>query len=180
MLNRFLSLSIRTHLTILLLLLALPCAWLVVHRGLDGRKEAIDEAKKDCLRLVNTIAAEQQAAVAGAQQLVETLALLPDVRSRNGKAVDALLSRIVKENPIGVADKFGLAWAAQAPYKGNLTIADRRYFQEAVRTGMFSSGEYVVTRTAKKAALSFGYPVKNASKELISVITVSLDSEYAQ
>ena len=63
MLNMFLSWSIRKHLIILLVLFALPSTWLVIHRGIDGRNEAMEEARKDCLRLVNTIATEQQAVV---------------------------------------------------------------------------------------------------------------------
>ena len=184
MLNRFLSLSIRTHLTILFLFLAIPCVWLVVHRGLDGRNEAIDEARKDCLRLVNTIAVEQQAVVAGAQQLATVLAVLPDVQSRNGKAVGILLSELIKKNPqyanIGISDESGLAWASAIPFKGKVSSADQRWFREAAGTGMFSSGEYIVGRIVKKPVITFGYPVKNKADKLIAVIGIVLDLDYAQ
>ena len=65
MINRFLSWPIRTHLIILLLFVALPSILLIVRSGMEERKEAIDSAKKEVLTLVNTIAAEQQAVVAG-------------------------------------------------------------------------------------------------------------------
>jgi PAS domain S-box-containing protein len=184
MLNIFWSWSIRKHLIILLALFAFPSMWMVVHRGIDGRNEAIEGAKKDCLRLVNTIATDQQAVTAGAQQLLTALAFLPEVRSRNREAVSALFSNLVKKNPqyasISVTDQSGFVWASAIPFEGKVSLADRRYFQEAVRTGAFSSGEYLVGRMLKRPVISFGYPVKDGENKPMGVIVVVLDLQYAQ
>ena len=184
MINKLRSLTIRTHLTILLLLVALPSLALIVHSGLNERNEAIDGAKRDCLRLVDTIATEQQAVVAGAQQLATALALLPAIRSGNRDAANALFADLLKVNPqyanIAVCDKSGLAWASAIPAKGKVSVADRRYFQEAVRTGMFSSGEYTIGRVAAKPVMNFGYPVKDTANEQIAVIVVALDLNHTQ
>ncbi len=64
--NRFMSLSIRTHLVIFITLLALPSVVLIVYSGLAARKAAIDDANKQCLEVVNSLSGEQQAVVAGA------------------------------------------------------------------------------------------------------------------
>ena len=90
MINRFLSWPIRTHLLILLVLLALPSVLLIVRSGIEERKEGIQEAQKGCLRLVDTMAAQQQTVVAGVEQLAAALALLPDVRTANRKATSTL------------------------------------------------------------------------------------------
>lgn len=144
MINKFLSLTLRTHLIILLSLLALPSILLIVHSGLVERTEAIDEAKRECLKLVNTMASEQQAIVAGAQQLATALSLLPDIRSGNREATNALFADLLKKNPqysnIAICDKSGVVWASGVPFTGKVSVADRRFFQETIRTGMFSSG----------------------------------------
>jgi len=53
---------------ILLVLVAFPSLLLIVQSSIRDRNEAIEEAQKSCLQLVNTIAAEEQAVVAGVQQ----------------------------------------------------------------------------------------------------------------
>ena len=184
MIKRFLSLPIRTHLIILLLLLALPSLFLIIQSGLAQRNKAIEEAKRDCLQLVNTIAAEQQAVVAGAQQLAATLALLPDIHSHHARATATLFSDLVKNNPqyvnLAIADRSGFIWASAVPFAGKVSIADRRYFREAVRTGKYSSGEYSTGRIYKRPDLNFGYPVKNAAGKIIAVIAVVFNLDHAQ
>ena len=184
MINRFLSWPIRTHMVILLALVALPSMALIVRSGLDERDGAISEAKKDCLGVVHAIAAEQQAIAAGVEQLAATIAVLPEVQSHNSKATSAFLTDLVKRNPhyanIVIGDRSGLMWASAVPFKGLLTMADRRYYQDAIVTGAFSSGEYGVGKVAKKPMMSFGYPITNASHELIGVIGIALDLDYAQ
>ena len=184
MINRFYSWPIRVHLTILIALLAVPSISLIVYSGIAERREAIAGAKTECLKFVNDVAGQQQAMVAGAEQLATALSLLPPIQSRNPAAATALFSELLRKNPqyanIAVCDKSGLVWASAIPFEGKVSVADRRFFQEAVRTGMFSSGEYVIGRIAKKPVMSFGYPVKNTANELIAVIGIILDLDYAQ
>jgi PAS domain S-box-containing protein len=184
MMKRFLSWRIRTHMIILLVLAALPCIALIVYSGVHDRNEAIEDAKRDCLGLVNALANEQQNIVAGAQQLGAALSLLPDVQSGNSESVSALFAGLLKMNHqfgnISLADPAGIVQATATPLREKVSVADRRSFREAMRTGVFSSGEYGVGRMAKKAVMSFGQPVKNRYGETVAVIGISLDLEYAQ
>jgi two-component system, cell cycle sensor histidine kinase and response regulator CckA len=184
MMDKFYSWPIRIHLTLLIALLAVPSITLIIYSGRAERREAIAGAKSECLKFVNNVAAQQQAIVAGAEQLATALSLLPPVQSRNPDVATALFSELLKKNPqyasISVTDASGFVWASATPFEGKISLADRRYFQEAVRTGMFSSGEFLVGRMVKKPLISFGYPVKNATKGLIAVIVVVLDLNYAQ
>ena len=184
MMQGFYSWPIRVHLTILIALLAIPCVSLIVYSGIVERHEAIAEAKAECLRFVNDAAGQQQAVVAGAEQLATALSLLPPIQSRNPAATNALLADLVKKNPqyvnIYVTDKSGLIWASATPFAGKVSVADRKWFQEAIRTGMFSSGKYAIGRILKKRTIGFGWPVKNTSNELIAVIAIGLDLDYVQ
>ena len=181
---KFLSWPIRVHLLILVILLALPSITLIIFWGVDARDQAIEEAKSECLKFVNAIAGEQRAAVAGVQQLVAALALLPQVQSRNGPATDALLSDLLKKNAlysnIVISDPSGLLWASSTPYEGKISVAGRKYFQDAVRSGTFSSGEFSVGRIAKTPVMTFAQPVTNTSNKLSDVIAVALNLGYVQ
>lgn len=182
--RKFLSWPIRVHLLLLVILLVLPSITLILYSGVVARDQAIEDAESECLKFVNAIAGEQQAAVAGAQQLVAALALLPMVQARNGPATDALLSDLLKKNPlysnIVISDQSGLIWASSTPLEGNISIAGRKYFQDAVRSGTFSSGEFSVGRIAKKPVMTFAQPAMNASNELGNVIAVAMNLEYFQ
>ena len=182
--RKFLSWPIRVHLLLLVILLVLPSITLILYSGVVARDQAIEDAKSECLKFVNAIAGEQQAAAAGAQQLVAALALLPMVQSRNGPATDALLSDLLKKNPlysnIVISDQSGFIWASSTPVEGNLSIAGRKYFQDAVRSGTFSSGEFSVGRIAKKPVMTFAQPAVNASNELGNVIAVAMNLDYFQ
>ena len=175
----FLSWSIRTQLIIFVSLLAVPSLVLIIHSGLAERRTAIQDARKECVRVVNNIASEEQAVVAGVQQLVTALAFLPEVQSRNAQATERILVRLLEQNPqyatIGIGDAAGASWASAIPGDGALSMAGRRYYENAVRTGLFSSGEYAIGRRVKKPVVHFGYPVKDASGRLISVIVVALN-----
>ncbi len=184
MINRFYSWPIRVHLTILIVLLAVPSISLIVYSGITERREAITDAKTECLNFVNDVAGQHKAVVAGAEQLAAALALLPPIQSRNPAAASALFSELLKKNPqynnILVCDKSGLVWASAIPLEGKVSLADRDYIQEAARTGMFSSGEYAIGRISKKPSMGFGYPVKNTGNELIAVIGVILNVNVIQ
>jgi PAS domain S-box-containing protein len=168
----------------LIVLLAIPAASLIINSWIAARNEAINSAKAEILRFVCDVAGRQQAIATGAEQLAITSSLLPRIRSKNRAAATALFSELLKKNPqyanILVCDKTGLVWASAVPHEGKVSMADRRFFQEAARTGMFSSGEYVMGRIVKQPVMSFGYPVKNTANELITVIEIVLDLGYVQ
>jgi two-component system, cell cycle sensor histidine kinase and response regulator CckA len=180
--NKFLSLSIHTHLVILMFLLTLPFMILIVHSGIVQRSEAIENAKKESLKFISIIAGEQQSMVSGVEQLVMALSFLPELQSRNVEATDTILVDLMKKNPqytnIAVMDKDGWVWGTAAAFTGKLSLGDRKYFKDAVRTGEFSSGEFTIGRISGKPIINFGYPVKDRSNRLIAVIGAAFDLEY--
>lgn len=62
--------------------------------------------------------------------------------------------------------------------KSAVSISDRRFFRNAVATGRFSSGEYVVSRIMGKPMLNLGFPYKNQKGEVEGVIGVNLDVDF--
>lgn len=166
----------------MLFIWALPAAGIIVYSGYRLRAEEISEAMAATQRLADTIASEQQGQVAAAQQLLSTLAQLPEFKSHSTAKVQSILSDILKLNSqysnLFIADLTGDVWATAMPSKALVNVADRRYFINALATGQFSSGEYVVSRVTSKPAMSFGYPIKNDKGESIGVIGVGFDLNY--
>lgn len=184
MTNKFLSWPIRRQFISILLIAALPAIFLITRSSIMERNHSIDEAKQQCLQLVNDIATVQQATVAGAEQLLSALSQIKAVRTHKPEDANLIFSELIKINSqyrtIVVADKYGVVWASATPFEGKVSVVDRKWYRDAVLNGMFSSGEYTVGRITKSVNMNFGMPVKNAAGEVIAVLGISLDLNYAQ
>ena len=174
--------SIKKQLFLMGLIVALPAAGVIIYSGYEDRNEAINVAYNDIQNLSDAIATEQKNLAASAQQLVEVLAQLPEVKSHNTAKINHLLGEILKLNPqylnIFVTDHAGMMWASAVPLKTPVSVADRRFYRNALATGQFSSGEYVTSRSTDKPTLGYGYPYKNQRGVVDGVIGVSFDLEH--
>jgi PAS domain S-box-containing protein len=175
--NRILALSIRKQLLLLAALVALPAAGIIVVSGLRLRAAAMQHAAIETEQLAAAVSAEERNLVAGAEQVVTVLAQVPEVRGRDPRVVQTLRALHVL-NPsfsnIFITDLEGRAWASAASKPG-FDVADRRYFVNALRTGRFSSGEFVVSRATRRPAFNFGYPLRDERGQLIGTVCIGLN-----
>ncbi len=173
--NRLFSLSIRAQLLLIVFIVALPAAGIITYSGIKLKEDAIKDARSQTLKLAANIAAEQQAMVASAKQLLSALAQLPDVKNHNTANVRPILRNIFQLNPgysnIFIADRAGTVWASALPAKA-FNVSDRRYFIQALSTGHFSSGEYIINRVTAKPAFNFAYPISDNRGKVVGVISV--------
>ena len=132
--HRFLALSLRIHLLLLVIILTLPTLGIIIYSGLAQREAALREATRQTLKLADTVASAQEDLVAGAEQLLSTLVLLPDVRNRNQAATSAILADLLAKNPhyanIFIADTSGTLWASAVPHAQMVSHAGYRYLTE--------------------------------------------------
>ena len=179
LLRNFLSLSLRTHLLLMAFLFTVPAFVLIIRSGMEQSKKSIEERVRDGKRLANRIVNEQYNLTGSAEQLVTVLAQLPEIKQRNKEAATTILADVLSKSPqygnIIVADKNGDVWASGLPLTQPFNISDRRTFQNALKTGEFSSGEYVVGKISAKRTLGFGYPVITSNGDVAGVILVNFD-----
>lgn len=176
------SLTIRAQLILLALIVALPAAAIIIYSGLLSRNHEIQQARIEVRQLADRIASEQNNLAASAEQLVNALAHLPDVRNRNVAGIESVLRNVLKLNSqysnIFIVDLKGAVWAANFPKNPPFTVLDRRYFKNAVASGRFSSGEYILNRSTNKPGLTFGYPFKDEQGNIKGVICIGFNLEY--
>jgi len=176
LLTRLLSLSIRTQLLLITLIVALPAAGIIIYSGMKLRDEAIQEARRETQTLAESIAAEQQGLVIAARQLIIALAQLPEVRKQNTARVQPVLKDILalhaQYSNIFMADRRGLVWATAVPVKPPFIISDRRYFINALASGQLSSGEFIVSRATGRPSFNLAYPQKSERGAISGTICV--------
>src|SRR5208283_1465564 len=183
--NRFLSIPIRKQLLLLVLIVALPAAATIIMAGYHQRMEAIEDAREDTRELAEIISAEQSYRVGAAEQLMETIGQLTDVKLHRTTRVEALLANLLKLNTrysnIFIAGLSGNVWASALPSNTIINISDRRHFKNALMTGKLSSGEYTVSRFSDKQILTLAYPYKDGSGNISGVICLGFDlDDYRQ
>ncbi|BAU49833.1 diguanylate cyclase [Sulfurifustis variabilis] len=126
---------------------------------------------------------EQEFLVAQSRQLLAGLAGHPTVPDRaRTERCRRFLANTLRLHPyytnIGVADAEGHIYCSAAPLKQGVSIADRRYFRQALETNDFSIGEYQVGRLTGKSAINMGYPVRDASDTAKAVVYAALDLSW--
>ena len=164
------SLSIRTYIMLLIAVMTIVPLGLIVFSVLNQRNHELQSARQLAEGLSSEVGNQQKVLLAGAEQLLSCLAYVPCVQNRDAKATSALLAKLTKKNPgvtdILVADTSGLVWASALPTRGTIMTNDRRYFENVLATGNFSSGEFSLGRSLRKPAIAFAYPIKDASGKI--------------
>jgi len=150
---------------------------LIVFTALHQRGDDFHVATRLAEDLSNEVGNKQDVLLSNAEQLLACLAFIPSVRNRDARATDTLLTNLIKKTPeitnIFIADATGLVWASALPMRDIIWARDRRFFKNAMASGNFSSGEYVIGRIKKKPAISFGYPLKDQSGKIRDVAIIS-------
>ena len=179
LLQRFLSLPLRTHLFFMTSFLALPAIILIILSGLDKKNDSIREGIATGTKLSARIAMEQYNIIGDARQLASVLSQLTEIQRHDLNATTIILANILKLSPqyanIVIADNEGEIWASALPLTGRQSFRHRRSFLNAVRTRQFSSGEYNVDVITKKTTMGFGYPVLAKTGQVNDVILISLN-----
>jgi signal transduction histidine kinase/ActR/RegA family two-component response regulator len=68
--------------------------------------------------------------------------------------------------------------ASAKKFDSNINSSNRKYFIDAIQTGQFSTGEYIVGRITNNPVFHFSYPVKDSSNKMIGVLVMSLNLNF--
>ncbi len=173
--------SLRLRLLLLILLALLPLFGLALYDSIDRRAGDAEAAKGQALHAAHLAAATQGARVETARSLLATLARLPEVRGGDSSRCHARLASLLPRSHgfinLGLADRDGNVVCSALPLPGPVSVADRRYFRQAVRTRRFAVGDYQVGRITGKASVNFGYPVVDGRRRLRGVLFAALGLE---
>lgn len=173
------SLPIHLLIVCMLMIMALPSVALIIHAGLQGRTDDLRLSTRATTYLLDNVASELNSKVAAAEQLMELLSLMPQVRGKDAAAVDQLLAGLQKKFPmyanIMIVDRLGMTWATALPSGKPVCLADRKAFRDARDSGRFSPGEYTVGRASNKPIINFAYPLKNETGAFDGAILFGID-----
>lgn len=168
--------SFLVRLLLLAIMSVLPSAMLEVWRTEHHRQENLAGVSDRALRLAEIAAAEQRRIVEGARQLLTALSMLPVIRNQDmscGPALRRLQEQFTIYTVIGAADLNGRIWCSST--RPGTNISDRTGYQQAVATGNFAVGGYVVGRVTGRRTLNLSLPVLDEGGQVVGVLNAGLD-----
>lgn len=177
----FLFGSIRKSLMLLVLLAVLPALAIMLYTVHELRGEVVDDAKSYALQQVQAMAAHHQRVVDNARLLLMTLAKSSEVRSLDAPTCKELLADILARNSayvsLSLADSSGRILVA-APEVLASDIGETKYFQDAMRTGAFTVGDYTLLKTQHRVVVQFAQPVTGIGGNPIGILVAAFDLSY--
>ncbi|MBI3109232.1 MAG: PAS domain S-box protein [Candidatus Rokubacteria bacterium] len=163
----------------LVLVATVPLLALTVYARFGDRRIAIEHATTEALNVARLTAREQAQVFEGARQLLIGLAQVPAVRTLDAAPATGLFRVVVERFPsypnLGAATPAGDVFAAAKLAPGGVSIADRDYFQRALRTRDFAYSGYLIGRTTGKPSLVLAYPAVDEGGAVRAVVWVALD-----
>jgi signal transduction histidine kinase len=174
--------SLRSRAVFLVLLAILPLLALTFYSHIKKRERTLHEVQRDALVAARNLAAIQEIMIQDTRQLLVGLAKQPVVQRGDREACNALFAKLLKDTPhcalIGAADAAGRIFASAPPAPEPVKVADRRWFQEAVRTRTFFVGEPILGRISGKYSLSMSYPILDEAGRLQGALTAAMDLNW--
>jgi PAS domain S-box-containing protein len=175
-----LPLALRAFLGLLLALV--PTALVQIQLEREARQDRAAQLAEQASRMVRLVARQQNAIVEAARQLLSAIVAHEALRGITpGAECDGFLARIVEANPryftANLFDAQGLRVCASRPEALGASIADRGYFQAALREGRFQVGGFALGRATGERSLHFASPLPGTAGQPggVAVIALSLD-----
>ena len=179
----FQNTSIKLKLIVIMMLSGIPILFAFIYFIGEQYHSSVTAAEQRVLMAVDSVAFEHTSQVEGIRNLLVALSQHPEIRAKDAAGCSKVLNTILEKSPssmnVGIADKDGHVIATGIPQPLPITwgVADRKYFKDALATKRFTSGEYTVSRAARKPTptLHFGMPVLDRGGDMDLALFVALD-----
>jgi signal transduction histidine kinase len=174
--------SLRLRLWLLILLTFMPVLGLMFYTAVEQRQHAVQEVKREALRMAQIVSSDQERLIDGTRHLLSVLAHVPDVRDRGPEVCERFLSNLRRDNPhysiFGLANRAGDVICSSVPQDEPVNIADRSYFVGAMVARDFAIGEFQIGRITSKPAINFGHPIFDSDGRVQSVVFTGMDLSW--
>ena len=139
--------------------------------------------RSEAMRTARGVAADLGQYGRGAQQILGILSELPEIRNGDPQTCTAYLQRVVDKVPgsffFGVVDPDGkIRCNTVGSSPGAYTVADRSYFQDAMRTGAFAVGHVVSGRVTRRPTIQFAVAIPGVGGRPDGIVLTSIDLSY--
>lgn len=177
--RRWLFVSLRGRLLILILSAVLPALGWAFYAGFEERIAQRAQVEENVLRLTRLASGDLVQAIEGARQLLIGLAELPEVLPSHSGVCSTVFANLLKQYPyyanLGVIDAGGNLFCSARVPSEELHLDANSFFIQALKAKGFIMGGYQRDQITGLVVISFGYPVYAGKKDLQALVFASLD-----
>jgi PAS domain S-box-containing protein len=166
-----------------LVLALVPAAVVQVLLEREARIERTQQLGEQAMRFARLVGQQQSSMLEGASQLLSSMAAHDAIRAmRPDPECDAFLARIVAANPryltATVFDRQGQPVCVAHDAARAVNVADRRHFQEVLRTNSFQIGSFAIGRATGQRSFHLAAPLRDGAGQVVGVLTLSLSVDW--
>ncbi len=176
---------IRVRLVLLVLLAVFPTLAVIIYSAVEQRREGLENARNETLRLVRTAAEGSDKSIESAQQLLLALAQTPAVQNRDSNAAHSLFADLVNLHELyasfGLLNADGSPVVMLRPLHSSIEMTNRPFFRTAIERGTFSAPDYHVDWATRNPALIIGYPLsskRSSNDEADAILFAAIDLNW--
>lgn len=171
--------SLRSRFLVLILLAILPAIGLTIYNASRMRKTALTGVENNVARDATLIAGEVERLINSTREILTVFSRFDQIRSPDPDTCDTYLAVLridfTRYLNLGITDKNGDVICSALPFQSTVNVADRDYFQQAMRTYDFAVGAYQVGRITNRPAINMGYPILDDRNRPTGIVFAALD-----
>ncbi len=171
--------SLRFRLTLLVLLASLPAIGLLLYTANQQRDDALAEGQGEANRLVRLAAIDQGRIFDQAEQLLITVARLPEVRGDDAEQCSRLMAELIEANSefnnLGVVDRDGSVVCSAVEGGAGVILRDEQFIEDAFAANDFVIGTYGIGPLSDEPTVTYAAPVPIDEGDSQRLVYTSLD-----
>jgi PAS domain S-box-containing protein len=171
--------SLRVRLLVFVFIAISPPVGLTLYSDLEQRRLAASGVQQEALRLARLAANSQERLIAGAHQLLVTLARLPEMHAGDPVACSTLLASLLRQSPyytnLSAIKPDGVVFCSAVPTKGVVNLADQAFFRHTLEKRDFAIGGPLIGPITGRPVIVTTYPVLDETDQVVAVVAALLD-----
>jgi diguanylate cyclase (GGDEF)-like protein/PAS domain S-box-containing protein len=175
--------TLRARILLVVAVAIVPMAvWAVVGAAMSQR-ETIKRTQDELLAAARVLAARHESIVNETRALLRALGHAGPVAAGDAKACNTLFRETVKQAPMlenmVVTAPNGRVWCSGLPLPAYpINLADRAWFEQAMKTRSFAVGDYQVARISGNVVVIHAYPHVGPAGTVEWIISGALDLQW--
>ena len=171
--------GLRARLLRLVMLATFPALLLALYTNIEQRRFGTAKVGKEAIKVGQVVAAGQNGLIESTRGHFVALTKFPEARGKDTSTFERFFARMCSiytdYSDFGVIDTNGFLLSCSHGLKGQTNLANQLHFQRVLKSHQLAVGEYQPGDSFSKPSLAIGFPLFDASGNLMRIIYGSLN-----